>query len=808
MRRRKLSKTVVIGIVAIIVIVLIASVLVDNAINSALSSYHPPIPPSAISSSIHLQEAFFGNYANSTATAAYAKLDYHEINSSYANFTLRVFKTNPLPKIYLVDTNNYCVNCYLGSSMQQELQIYLNQYGMILNQSSFNYIQLDNISSIAPNSIVIVPSGLIPLSLLPIQNSSLSNYNACFSTHNYSIINMLNHGDTILYVGENFSRSVSCGQQIIQTPQSVINELSNAGINTRPANATDIRVAKAQKYLAFNTPTFLFASGLLASSATYINAYNGSVVALSNYPSAGWKNASILSRDIAALIDLHYWNGELASGSTGMIPITNKSSSGSMAIVTNTTQAGQESLVNISLSSTYALASVYFYNLGNQLKENNILFRINGTPNGYVSAPSAVPQTASEFINARATNITNNFDSFHIYIYNLSYEQPVQYLFIGQMTPNVTFIKPISFFLPGGYYVASLIDANNKTYARSIFRIYPTNVTPLFSPSSFSNRSFTFSLNSGGYPLSGIPYSISLNGKYVQNSTVNNSIIHYNLPGGSVLSYGNETFSIKVLGASQTVIMPYTNTILNIPPFYIEFAIVAVIIVILNKVLVPPNIDKYYINVQEFRHTNRTKVKEPADTILKVFDQVNYYYHWRYMPLSADEVKSGISNNVRYGNMPIAVTLQNTYIVLNKMMRKGLVVAADDFYAPKNWEELSKHDIEYLAIFRKLRDYSVANAMLFTDVDAYENVDMIITNKGVQNYVYISSKLSENQKLGSVPMSKNYRTFIVFLNEEDRYAFVDRLNTSYGEESEILRLSIESLDIRLIDTTDLGQLKL
>ena len=138
--------------------------------------------------------------------------------------------------------------------MRQELQIYLNQYGMIQNQSSFNYIQLDNISSIAPNSIVIVPSGLIPLSLLPIQNSSLSNYNSCFSTRNYSIINLLNNGDTVLYVGENFSRSVSCGQQIIQTPQSVINELSNAGISTRPANATDIRVAKAQKYLTFNTP--------------------------------------------------------------------------------------------------------------------------------------------------------------------------------------------------------------------------------------------------------------------------------------------------------------------------------------------------------------------------------------------------------------------------------------------------------------------------------------------------------------------------------------------------------------------------
>jgi len=807
MRRRKLSKTVIIGVIAVIVIAVIAVILIDNAISSALSSYHPPIPPSTIISSLSMQNAFFGNYANSTAFAAYAKLNYNETNASYVNFTLRVFKTDPIPKIYLVDTDNYCVNCFLGATMEQELRHYLSQYGLILNQSSFNYIQLNNLSSVAPNSIIIVPSGLIPLSFLPIRNSSLSGYNSCPLNYNYSIINMLNNGDTIFYVGDNFSKTVSCGQQIIQTPQSIINQFSTIGIGTRPANVTDIRVASEQKYLTFNSPTFLFTNGYVAPASTYVNAFNGSVVALSNYPSKGWKNASMLSRDIAALLDLHYWNDELASGSTGITAIKNKSSSGQIALVTNTTQASLQALTNISLSSTYVLASAYFYNTAGQLKENNSLFKVTGLENGYVDTQAAVPQTISEYISAGATNITNNFDSFHIYIYNLSYEEPVQYLFIGQMKPNVTFIKPISFSLPGGYYVASLIDSNNNTYARAIFRIYNTNITAV-QPFSFSNRTFTFSLHSGGYPLTGIPYSVSLNGQYVQNGTVNNSIIKYSLPGGSVLSYGNETFTVKTLGTTETIIMPYTNSILNIPPYYIEFAIAVIVILVLNKILVPPNIDRYYINVQEFRHTDRAKVKEPPETILKVFDQVNYYYHWRYMPLTAEEVKSGISGNVRYGNMPIAVTLQNTYTVLNRMMKKGLVVEAADYYAPKSWEEASKHDIEYLVIFRKLRDYSVANAMLFTDIDAYDNVDMMITNKGVQNYVYIYSRLSENQKLSNIPLSKKHKTFIVFLTDEDRLAFIDRLNISYGEESEILRMSIDSLDIRLIDTTDLGQLKL
>ena len=99
MKRRKLSKTVIIGVIAIIVIAVIAVILIHNAISSALSLYHPPIPTGSMSSSLSMQNAFFGDYANATAFAAYAKLNYHETNASYVNFTLRVFKTNPVPKI-------------------------------------------------------------------------------------------------------------------------------------------------------------------------------------------------------------------------------------------------------------------------------------------------------------------------------------------------------------------------------------------------------------------------------------------------------------------------------------------------------------------------------------------------------------------------------------------------------------------------------------------------------------------------------------------------------------------------------------
>ncbi len=805
-RKKKIPTALLIGIIAVLLVVVVMGGIYF-AVQSSIKL--PPIinsQPKPITGSLQLQKSFFGNYNSSAEYAAYAKISYNELNATNSLFSLRVFAKNPMTKIYLIDTDNYCINCFLGSTMEQDLKSYLNQYGLILNQSSFNYIQLNNISTIAPNSIVIVPSGLIPLSFLPIQNSSLQGYNSCPLDYNYSMLNLLNKGDAIIYIGDNFSRSVSCGQQIIQTPQSILNGMANIGIFTHYLNKTNAAESRNQTYLTFKNPTFII-GGQMYYSSSYTRIYNGSIISLSNYPSYGWKNATTLSRDIAALIDLHYWDSEVASGSSNNISLNKSTSSGTVEVVTNTTQITASTLQGLSLVNTYALATAYFSASG-KFSEANLPFRINGRSDGSINMSSAFSQTKGSTISAVATNISGNFDSFHIYIYNMSGNEPVQSLYVGQMTPNVTFIKPISFYLPGGYYYASLIDANNKTYATGVFYIYPTSITPIFNLSAFTRKAFKFSLSSGGYPISGIPYNISINGQYLQSGTVNNTIVNYTLPESAVLNYGNETFKIGIFGSSVTYLIPYPNNQLQPPILLILFGIAGVFIIIINKILVPPNIDRYYINVQEFRHMDRAKVKEPPETILKVFDQVNYYYHWRYMPLTAEEIKSGISANVRYGNMPIAVTLQNTYNVLNKMSRKGLIVEAADYFAPKSWEDASKHDIEYLVIFRKLRDYSVANAMLFTDVDAYDNMDMIITNKGVQNYVYIYSKLSENLKLSGIPLSKNHRTFIVFLTDEDRLSFIDRLNTSYGEASEILRLSIESLDVRLIDTGDLNELKL
>ncbi|MEM3638905.1 MAG: hypothetical protein QXW90_02770, partial [Candidatus Micrarchaeaceae archaeon] len=199
----------------------------------------------------------------------------------------------------------------------------------------------------------------------------------------------------------------------------------------------------------------------------------------------------------------------------------------------------------------------------------------------------------------------------------------------------------------------------------------------------------------------------------------------------------------------------------------------------------------------------RVSVSVGKQDFLNVFNKVNYYYHWRYMPLTAEEVKNGIEANLRSGNMPIAVTLQNVLKILNVLSASGDIVSMGNYYAPKSMVEESGHDIEYLAIFRKLRDYFVANAIIFTDLDASQNADMLITKTGVHANIIIYSSISGMRKF---ELSKKVKTFIIFFNEDVQASFTDKLYLSYGDDAELMRLGIAYGYIKLLNTDSLDQL--
>ena len=741
-------------------------------------------------------------YNNSQNIVGYALLGYRLSNATAMNVSLAMYSKQPVERVYLADSLigavDYCIQCFQTSSLEDALQASLRQHGLIENATSFNLVSLENLSTVPNNSIIVLATGLIPGSLLPGQP-----FAGIDLTGNETLLGLLARGDSVIYVGTNFSGAIGLQGGRFVTPQSNLALLNYSGIATLPFRAGQtVLNSSMQLNLHFSSPTFRFYRGIEEEgNASWINVENGTLIALSNYPTVGWANASSLANDIATMIDSKFWFNRLTYGYT-KYNITNTTAIGTAPVLTLQQQAGYP--INgseaLQYQNDYSVAQIFISNDRYQV-ETQIPFRSEFLSDGLVSMQPVVGETQIVPVTISSSNTLNQQTSFHLSILNLSGN------LFGSL-PVGFFSKPFSvqqyshFSLPSGYYIAELQDISSTPYTATLFQV--ANVT--FSPVAlnFKNNTFIFNVSSNRIPLYNISYTASVNGAYTENGkTTQDGKLIYALPSGAVEQYGQKTFTFGMFGTTYDYRVGYIQPAgISIPPLYIEFGIAIAIVILLNVLLKAPAQDDYFIDVPNFPPARRVKLKTDRNAITGIFDSVNYTYRWKYMPLTAEEVKNGVSSNIRYENVPIAITLQNTTSVLNKLANEGALVASGGYYAPVKWVTESHHDIEYLTIFRKLRDYCVQNAMLFTDLDADPHIDMIITKRGAQAHVIIYSSISG---MKDVALNNAYKVYVVFLSEMQKLDFIGRLYNSYGDDAELLKMGIEYSYIILIDTDNLDQ---
>jgi hypothetical protein len=749
-----------------------------------------PIALGPISSSVRLNSSAGLFYNNSHAIAVYALIAYRLVNATNATFTLNTYTKNPIQKIYLMNVSTYCEACFGENALMTSLVSSLGAYGLI-NASGFKYVGLGNASSIPAGSIVIIPSGELPL---PLANSTGA-----------TLFRMLNQGDTVIYAGRNLSNEIRYdGVTFAASPATsallTSYNLSPTSFQTNP------KVIFNPENLSFKGPAFQFAYGSDYGNVTYVNSRNGTLIAFPNYPQAAWSNASSMAGDIAKVIDSRFWIPQIGQGAGGFS--TGATAIGAFGIFSNITTPSSNmppapSALAALVNASYSLVTVVVRNPRHSVT-TQLSFRDRYAWNGIVNAPEMIGEGQVTSITVSATSKTSTSVQLHVDVYDQNMSQIVKSIRIGTgavpsgSSPVVT----PTFSLPSGYYILALKDFSNHYYAESVFFLANSTINPTLL--DFKNGTFAFSVYSDGLPVSNSSYSISLDGAYSANGTVDNGTISYRVPHG-VINYGSHAFRINVFGNSYTIPEQYVQTYLYIPSIDWEFAIAIVVVVLLNFILKPPTRDEYYVDVPEFPPLKKEKVGVPSASVLGVFDKINYYYHWKYMPLSVDEVRLGINSNIKINNMPVSVTTQNTDAVLSQLAAKGDLLGALGYYAPKAWVDASKHDVEYLLVFRKLRDYCVVHSILFTDIDMEPDVDLTVTKEGKQGSVFIYSAGSKPKK---VLMSSESRSFLVFLDETRKQEFVNELYASFGAEAETLKLGIDYNYLKLIDCDHLDQMTL
>ncbi len=768
--------------VAIVAVVLAAVLLlVSFYITNALGGIQRPAGPVAqalgiVSVNANAGSEYSLSYANGTAPLLYSLVSYSELNATLVSVGFSVYAKNPVERIFLLNVSNYCVSCYSEQDLQSGLQAYLAGYDLIRNSTSFAMVNASALGSLPSGSIVIIPSGLIPDYLINGTDPELAD--------------LLAKGDTVVYAGRDFNSSMGPNGLIFLTPAATLGELASLSLATGRLNAsTPVPVGAAN--LTFANPEFKFLYGTSNGNLTYVQSLNGTMVAFPNYPKDGWGSAAAEAKDIASAINDSFWIRGL--GRSTIYLLTNGDASGTIGAFANITGASASGI-----NGTYSVISVLASNR-NSLGMRKLVLQNTYAQNGTVSLPSQVGVTQQVPVSMRVTNTTAQL-LLHLDVYNrnMSYVGSIP---VGFVSNEAGVVKYHTFGLPGGYYVLQLRDFNDRYYGGAVLYVAPVNITPVSL--NFNNGTFVFSAYSNGIALSNVSYSASLNGLYSSTGTVSDGILSYSLPGGAPISYGSETFSFGMLGTVYSYGTSYTKQVLNIPAIYIEFGIAVVVVILINLLLKPPNRDEYYIDVPDFPPGAREKVRVQKSALLSVFDKVNYYHGWKYMPLTVDEIKLGIAGNIRSGNMPVSVTTRNLEGALASLEQSDSIMSASGCYAPAVWAAASGHGIEYLAVFRRLRDYCVSHAILFTDIDADEHSDMLMTKSGTQVSAYI---YAHGERMKKVGISRDARSVIIFASDDAAREFERKLYASTSKQAELLKLGIEYSYLRLMDVNSLDQL--
>ena len=730
------------------------------------------------------------SYNNSEKVAESATMKYNFPNATLGYAILRTYSTNPIRRVYLVNTGFSCFKCFSYSSIYYNLYQFMSIYGLILNSSSLTLVNLSSIGSLPPGSILIIPSGLMPSSLIP-------DFNTGQNSSQTNILTLLSNGDTIIYVGDNFSRSIENGITYFN-PQSTIQQLSLANLTTTYPKAQSV----GANSFFFNSSTFSFSSGKTYGSASYKNYTTGTLITFSNYPQKGWLNANMMSLDLTDALRLRFWMNLTEESNISEF----SGPSGSVNLFTTNLMLNDSPDITTIINNSYSLVTASFFNR-TAFIDRQMPFRLKFIRNGTLSMPAKIGENQtvplSLSINSSAIPIGSSINSqlFHIDIYNASHGY-VYSLRVGFFNTSLNVVTYTSFIFKPGNYTAYLKDSNNRIYGAALFQIPPLYINS--NVINLANGTLRFTVINNNVTGTKMPYNISINHEYTQSGVITNGTLTYILPHESVIPYGNETINLTIFGIGNNFVYYYSKPfVAGIPSLYVEFGIAAFFIIVLNLLVKDPNRDEFFIDVPSFPPIEKTVIKIPEEEVLSIFNSTNERFGWHHMPLTADEVKTGINYGIKYNDMPITVTSANSSELLYKLYTEGKIENILSYFMPKKWEEESGHDIKYLAIFRNIHDFAVKNALLFTDIDKAGDCDMLINNKGIQRRVYFYSEKSGTRK---IKILKSAPAFLVFITSEERLSFIDRLYNTYGKEAERLRNAIESSELILVDTENLKPL--
>ena len=208
----------------------------------------------------------------------------------------------------------------------------------------------------------------------------------------------------------------------------------------------------------------------------------------------------------------------------------------------------------------------------------------------------------------------------------------------------------------------------------------------------------------------------------------------------------------------------------------------------------------YRINIPEFAPIDYDEAKIKTKDFLSIFEEVEKFYKWKYVPLTLQELKSGFSLKQINGKK-LNVTTFNLEFLLRKLEEKGLVKEELGYYGLTEWEKKAKMTMTQLALYRKLRDICVLNVIPFTsriNISKGYHTKIKLSWNDVYVYYFDADPKAVKFILDNAPLyAKKGLVFILFKDDEAKRLFLDLIRNDH-EQSSIMEFLIKSGSVYLL----------
>lgn len=717
--------------------------------------------------------------------SGYVLLDFNYKGLANYSVNLTNYK-QPLPNQIFVLSTSKMEQADGYPVFLQALKDQLNKKGVSISQ-----VTIGQLETIPKGALIIVPTGVIPQELLGINSQA-------------TITSLLDRGDVIIYIGQPFNKMIS-ESGVVLTPPDIKNSIIISFDESAQLKSTpEIRL-----YPAYQIKDAIgYRTDLIYGSISVVkNDNGGAILFLPSTLDAGWVDQekrsapNLAAEDVAKIIFQTKWadqEGDTKSYSGGF---TNESKL-TKSFFTNTFKGEQKNvkfeISGFSETGVDAVDRILTVGLSKQALGDLYLEMDGG---GFTTVPKVVSEENLR-ITARLKNPVSVEKSLYISI-SKDGKEVSDKIPLGVINLQTDFTTSIPIDLDSGEYVLSVVDEDETIYAQSLLKVVFVDVAYFGQLGTKHKYYFQIQKDGKKTQINNVIVSIQ-NGKYgVYNfSKVSDIVIDTEkATGGEELPSSTYDFAFT-FGKIQPKIVKVSKIkskpIWEEQPMFVVAGLISLFIVGIGVVFARKEQPTYLLDIPDFPPIAKTKIPIKTNDVISLFESVNDSYKWKCTPLTLAELKNGF-RKIFYQGKPILITDYNMQFVLEELIKKDLVATSLDYYGLKSWEIKTKTPMQYMAIFRKLRDIFVNNAIPFTQLGESENCDTTINIVGQNMYLHIYYKQMDASLLfKNILLNIKLGLNIVVLKGEEEKNVLQNMLSSSNTGAMIAKLEIENGTVHLM----------